>query len=133
MEKELYEDLKKTYDSVKLVLAAKSLSIEMEKGEEYDCQYDLPLLTITYRDLGDEENSNLEYRLLQVRVRDDNDGRGEQLAIVMTTNGAFKCVNDIDEDLKSAAEIVEKATEEFLTMSPDVVYNYKWTDFTLDE
>ena len=31
---EIYNDLKKTYDSIKLVLAAKELSIEMEKGEE---------------------------------------------------------------------------------------------------
>ena len=132
MVEELHRDLKKTYDSVKLVIAAKGLAIEMEQGEEYDCEYDIPLLKVSYRDLAEGEDNNLVFPLIQVRVRKDK-GCEEELVVVMSTNGATKVVNNIDEDLKSAAEIVEKATEDFLTLSPDVVYSYTFTDLTIPE
>lgn len=120
---EIYNDLKKTYDSIKLVLAAKELSIEMEGNETEDETYDIPLLTIYYKDLAEEVPN--EYRLLQVRVRKFKDYE-EELVIVMSSNGATKKVENIEEDLKSAAEMVEKATEEFLLVAPDIVYRWEW-------
>lgn len=129
MVEELFRDLKKTYDSIKLVIAAKSLAIEMEKGVEYDYQYDLPILTIRYKDLSEGEEDNLAHRLIQVRMRKDKDC-DEELVIVMQTNGATKTIEDIDKDLLSAAAIVEKYTEEFLLDFPDVVYDYEWTDIS---
>lgn len=131
MVEEIYNDLKKTYDSIKLVLAAKELSIELEKGEEYTCTYDIPVLTVLYKDLSEETPT--DRRLLQVRIRDDNEGRGEEIVMVFTSTGASKVVTDIDTDLHQAAEYVEKFTEDFLLEFPDVVYTYKWADFTLTE
>lgn len=132
MVEEIKNNLLKTYNTVKLVIAAKELSMEMDNGDEYDCDYDIPLLQINYRDLADGENKNLVSPLLQVRVRKFKDYE-EELVIVMTSNGATKKVENIEEDLKSAAEMVEKATEDFLLEFPDVVYTYKWADFTLTE
>ena len=131
MVESLKNDLKKTYDSIKLVLAAKELSIEMEKGEEYSCTYDIPLLTILYKDLAEEVPT--ENRLLQVRIRDDNEGRGEEIVAVFVSTGVTKVVTDIDADLKEVAGFIEKFTQDFLLEFPDVVYTYKWTDFKITE
>ena len=122
MIEEIYNDLKKRYNTAKIVTYSKWLSDEME-GKQDD-KYDIPLLTIFYTDLSDETPK--ERPLLQVRVRDDNEGRGEELVIVFTTTGASKVVDDIDTDLHQSAEYVEQFTEEFLTEFPDVVYRWEW-------
>lgn len=131
MIQEIFNGLKKTYDSIKLVLAAKELSIELEKGEEYTCTYDIPVLTVLYKDLSEEAPT--ENRLLQVRIRDDKNGRGEEVVVVLNSRGVSKVVTEIDEELKEVAGFIEKFTEDFLLEFPDVVYTYKWADFTLTE
>ena len=129
MVEEIKKELLKRYNTVKVVEAAKWLSNEMENKESD--KYDVPLLTIFFKDLAEEVPT--ENRLLQVRIRDDNEGRGEEIVMVFTSTGASKVVTDIDTDLHQAAEYVEKFTEDFLLEFPDVVYTYKWADFTLTE
>ena len=101
---------------------AKWLSNEME-GKQEDT-YDFPLVTIFFKDLAEE--TPIERPLLQVRIRDDNEGRGEEIVMVFSTTGASKIVDDIDADLHEAAEYVERFTEEFLTQFPDAVYRWEW-------
>lgn len=122
MVEEIKKELLKRYNTVKVVLAAKWLSDEMENKESE--KYDIPLLTIYYKDLAEEVPN--EYRLLQIRIRDDAEGRGEEVVAVFTSTGASKIVTDIDTDLQQAAEYVEKFTEEFLLEFPDVVYRWEW-------
>ncbi len=124
MVESLKNDLQKTYDSVKLVIAAKGLAMEMEQGEEYDCEYDIPLLTVLYKDLSEETPT--ENRLLQVRIRDDKNGRGEEILVVLNSRGVSKVVTDIDEELKEVAGFIEKFTQDFLLEFPDVVYRWEW-------
>lgn len=125
---EIYEGLKKRYNTVKVVLAAKWLSDEMEDKQ---CEnYDIPLLTIFYTDLSEEPTT--ERRLIQLRVRDDCEGRGEELVMVFPTTGASKIITDIDEALVEASKYLEKFTEEFLTKFPDVVYRWEWLGDNLE-
>lgn len=134
MKNDLYRNLKKAYDRISLALAAKSFSYEMENGEEYEEEYDIPILRITYRDLSGDDVMSIEEPFIQVRVRDDRNGEGEELVMVLPNYGGFvKKVTDIDKDLADMAGFVEKATEGFLEQFPDVVYDYKWTDITLNE
>ena len=122
MNDDLYEELKKRYTSAKTIIAAKWLADEMEDKEEDT--YDVPLVTIYYKDLAEEQP--FEAPLMQVRVRDDNDGRGEEIVLVFTQEGCFKSVEDIDEELHFAAEVMENYTEGFLNKFPDAVLRYVW-------
>jgi hypothetical protein len=122
MVEEIKKELLKRYNTVKVVEAAKWLSNEMENKESD--KYDVPLLTIFYKDLAEEVPN--EYRLLQVRIRDDNEGRGEEVVVVLNSRGVSKVVTDIDTDLKEVAGFIEKFTQDFLLEAPDVVYRWEW-------
>lgn len=122
MVEEIKKELLKQYNTVKVVEAAKWLSNEMENKESE--KYDIPLLTIYYKDLAEEAPK--EYRLLQVRIRDDNEGRGEEVVVVLNSRGVSKVVTDIDTDLKEVAGFIEKFTQDFLLEAPDVVYRWEW-------
>lgn len=128
MIEEFYNDLRKTYNTVKLIIAAKSLSIEMEKGDgEYDASYDIPLLVIN----AVKAESKVQFPVVSVRIR-TTETTEEELAIVMQTNGLTKTITDIDEDLHTAAEAVEHFTELYLNDNPDDVFIYKWIDITFN-
>ena len=122
MIEEIYNDLKKRYNSAKIVTYAKWLSNEME-GKQEDT-YDFPLVTIFFKDLAEEVPT--ENRLLQVRIRDDNEGRGEEVVVVLNSRGVSKVVTDIDTDLKEVAGFIEKFTQDFLLEAPDIVYRWEW-------
>lgn len=122
MVEEIKKELLKRYNTVKVVEAAKWLSNEMENKESD--KYDVPLLTIFFKDLAEEVPT--ENRLLQVRIRDDAEGRGEEVVAVFSSTGASKIVTDIDTDLKEVAGFIEKFTQDFLLEAPDVIYRWEW-------
>lgn len=120
MVEELYQSLKKEYSNAKIVIYAKWLSDEIEEKESEN--YDIPLLTIFWKDLAEEVPK--EEPIAQVRVRDD--GNGEELVIVLTTQGINKTVEDIDDELHFAAGAIERFTEKVLLAFPDAIFRYEW-------
>ena len=119
----IFNQLKKKYTDAKLVVAAKWLA-ETVDGNDDETKYDLPLVTIYYKDFAEE--NPFEYPLMQVRVRDDAEGRGEEIVLVFSSEGCFKSVQELEEELQYAADVIEKYTEGFLEKFPDCVLRYEW-------
>ena len=124
MADEIYAELKKRYDTVRLVLAAKWLANEMDGNQsEEEETYDVPLLTIYFKDLSEEPS--IENRLLQVRVRNIYENQ-EELVLVFHSRGASKVVTDIDSALTEVSGYIEDFTGRFLLEFPDAIYRYEW-------
>lgn len=123
MEQELFEQLKKKYTDAMLVVAAKWLA-ETIDGNDEEAKYDLPLVTVYYKDFAEE--NPFEYPLMQVRVRDDMEGRGREIVLVFSSEGCFKTIEEPDEELRYAAEVMDKYCFGFLEKFPDCVLRYEW-------
>lgn len=123
MVEEITKDLLKRYNTLKVVLAAKWLSKEMDGNEsDEEDTYDVPLLTIYFKDLS--EDVPIENRLLQIRVR--NIYGYQEVVMVFNSTGASKKTVDIESDLREAASYAVDFTEKLLLELPDAIYRYEW-------
>lgn len=122
MTEEIFDNLKKRYNTVRIALAAKWLSNEMENKETEE-SYDIPLLTIFYKEL---DNGSVKHPLIQVRMR--SNGQDSEFVMVFQNNGAFKKTEDADEDLRFIAEKIEDYTEKFLDKFDDITLEWEWID-----
>lgn len=122
MTEEIFDNLKKRYNTVRIALAAKWLSNEMENKETEE-SYDIPLLTIFYKEL---DNGSVKHPLIQVRMR--SNGQDSEFVMVFQNNGAFKKTEDADEDLRFIAENIEGYTEKFLDKFDDITLEWEWID-----
>lgn len=85
--------------------------------------YDFRLVTISIKEI-DEDNEE-ESRVLEIRCRREQDA-DEELVIVAAEKGLTKAVEDIDEDLKALAGIIEAVTEGLVGEFPDKVLVWNW-------
>lgn len=113
MVEEIYNELLKRYLMSKEVLEAQ---------EEEPKQYDIRLLTISIKDIGDSDS--LAKRVIELRYRKEED-KNEELVIVSATVGGTREITDIHTDLKVTAEMIvsftEKLVEEFNKV---LIWNY---------
>lgn len=130
---DILKNLKNAYTLGKMITSMKDIFREASGDEEVGdlSAYDLRLVSVYFTDLGDEEDKD-EHQLLQVRIRhtDDMEEGQEEIVLVFNTYGAHKPLEEVDEDLRFAAKIIENYTQKFLEDFPDAVL--RW-DFMGDD
>lgn len=117
MKEEIFRDLMARYKMGKDIFKA------MEKAEGVFA-YDLRLVTISIKDI-DEDDSDAQ-RAFEVRVRKEDEDGPEQLVIVASKHGAVRDVTDITEDLKDTASLLETLTEGLVGEFDDKVLVWNW-------
>lgn len=118
MKEELKKDIRKNYDSLKVMLAAQWLA-----DEKNDNNYDIPLLTILVKDAGEEDTS--AEQIFQVRIRKEED-RQEEFLVFGHSDGYASSTENLDEKIDNLATMIETITEGLLLKFPDSVLLYKW-------
>lgn len=130
---DIFNEMKRAYSMGKMITSMKDIFREASGDEEVGdlSAYDLRLVSVYFTDLGDEEDKT-EHPLLQVRIRhtDDMEEGQEEIVLVFNTYGAHKPLEDVDEDLRFAAKVIENYTERFCEDFPDAVL--RW-DFMGDD
>ncbi len=133
MVEEIFNEMKRAYSMGKMITSMKDIFREASGDEEVGdlSAYDLRLVSVYFTDLGDEEDKT-EHQLLQVRIRhmEDMEEGQEEIVLVFNTYGAHKPLEDVDEDLRFAAKVIENYTEKFVGEFPDAVL--RW-DFMGDD
>lgn len=130
---DIFKNLKNAYTLGEMITSMKDIFREASGDEEVGdlTAYDFRLLSVYFTDLGDEEDKT-EHPLLQVRIRhtDDMPEGSKELVLVFQTMGAHKPIEDIDEELRYVANLIEGYTERFCGDFPDAVL--RW-DFMGDD
>lgn len=133
---DIFKNLKNAYMLGEMITSMKDIFREASGDEEVGdlTAYDYRLASVYFTDLGDEEDKT-EYPLLQVRVRhtDDMPDGEKELVLVFQTIGAHKPVDDIDEDLRYVANLIEGYTERFCGDFPDAVLRWDFMGEDEDE
>lgn len=122
MKDEIFKDLKTAYKTGEFLVSTKSLIAEATE-QNFTDDYDFRLLTIFFTDLADEEDKD-EHPLVEVRIKHTANTEGEIISLVFQTQGAKKEVEDIDEELKFVADLIETYTEKFLNEFPDCILRW---------